>query len=177
MTLPKFSNTAIVRQNIIIEPSMGMKVPIQCLHTVNRKSTVILSHTLDIAGTEIINGITDVNEQGEAYLLLHNYNKHQVIIEKGVDIALYEEYDTWTEQYDIIHSAEELLNDAQNNKISDTMKDSKCSKADIDRMRKMLPDLFKVFDSIPDSSAVPIADKKAPTIAKAFVANWIRTFG
>src|SRR3954451_20080861 len=99
MTLPKFSNTAIVRQNTIIEPSTGMKVPIQCLHTFNCKGTVILNHTLDIVGTEIINGITDVNEQGEAYLLLH-----QVIIEKGVDIALYEEYDPWTEQYDIIHS-------------------------------------------------------------------------
>src|SRR3954451_15820799 len=102
MTLPKFSNTAIVRQNTIIEPSTGMKVLIQCLHTFNRKGIVILNNTLDIVGTEIINGITDVNEQGEAYLLLHNYNKHQVIIEKGVDIALYEEYDTWTEQYDII---------------------------------------------------------------------------
>src|SRR3954467_4056562 len=42
MTLPKFSNTAIVRQNTIIEPSTGMKVPIQC-----RKGTVILNHTLD----------------------------------------------------------------------------------------------------------------------------------
>src|SRR3954453_12397201 len=159
MTLPKFSNTAIVRQNTIIEPSTGKKVPIQCLHTFNRKGIVILNNTLDIAGTEIINGITDVNEQGEAYLLLHNYNKHQVIIEKGVDIALYEEYDTWTEQYDIIHSAEELLNDAQNNKISDTMKDSKCSKADIDRMRKMLSDLFKVFDSIPDGSGINLENE------------------
>src|SRR4051812_17914029 len=163
MTLPKFSNTAIVRQNTIIEPSTGMKVPIQCLHTFNRKNrkgTVILNHTLDIAGTEIINGITDVNEQGEAHLLLHNYNKHQVIIEKGVDIALYEEYDTWTEQYDIIHSTDELLNDAQNNKISDTMKGSKCSKADIDRMQKMLSDLFKVFDSIPDGSGINLENNQ-----------------
>ena len=62
---------------------------------------------------------------------------------------MYDDYDKVADQYDIVNTVQEMVDDHKDIKISSTMKESKASKQEILKMRQMISHLFKIFDDIP----------------------------
>src|SRR4051812_14459542 len=120
MKLPPFSNVARAEKQTTVKTGMGQKVTLTLDHNFRRDIDIHIENVIDIPGVEVISGITSVKDD-KCYVLVNNHNGYDIEIEQGCTIALYEEYDKFTEQHDVINSVEEMEDSLKNKGINDAL--------------------------------------------------------